>query len=123
MRETKFRAFAANTMGVVEYYNKDFCGVRWGDDEVACDVATEDIEIMQFTGLLDKNGIEIYEGDVVTHRGNSPGVVIYQQYVCQFILQLTSEGRGYAGWFEYDYMQKDGEVIGNIYEHPELLAT
>jgi uncharacterized phage protein (TIGR01671 family) len=66
--------------------------------------------IMQFTGLKDKNGIEIYEGDILDTK-------------C-----VVSFNDGMFGIFDKhnymglnSYMSKFREVIGNIYENPELL--
>ena len=104
MREIKFRAWCTdeNTMYENVTYNKDYeSGVNpW--------------IFMQFTGLLDKNGKEIYEGDVL-HQDNysdwivewkSPGFSIYNQCNPQTYFPLVDSGR---------------EVNGNIYENPELI--
>lgn len=76
--------------------------------------------IMQFTGLLDKNGKEIYEGDVVRALGASvnTGVVEFQS--------LNSNGypvNGYIANCKGDWLNiwPSGEIIGNIYENPDLL--
>lgn len=72
--------------------------------------------IMQFTGLLDKNGKEIYEGDVV--RYSMQGDLQYKPMVVDmFNLRL-----GMAEGDPYMRMDDNFEVIGNIYENPELIT-
>ncbi len=83
------------------------------------------VPIMQFTGLHDKNGKEIYEGDVVDYDGDK-GEVRYGK------LKTQIEGGKYhiTGWFvaikDSGYEQlwplenNGGEVVGNIYEGTEL---
>lgn len=75
--------------------------------------------LMQFTGLHDKNGKEIYEGDILEHNGKVQKVVFYNTnkgaYYCQF-----NTGGGFVDNIMY-FIQRDCEVIGNIYENPELL--
>jgi uncharacterized phage protein (TIGR01671 family) len=73
--------------------------------------------LMQYTGLKDKNGKEIYEGDIVRFDNSSAGIpdADYRQAVVQyrapeFMPHHLSNVTGY-----------DVEVIGNIYENPELL--
>lgn len=68
-----------------------------------------DLIVMQFTGLKDKNGKEIYEGDIYQTfiEGNRP----------IFIVEFINGGFSVAGLLE------DIEVIGNIYENPDLLEV
>jgi uncharacterized phage protein (TIGR01671 family) len=65
--------------------------------------------LMQFTGLLDKNGKEIFEGDILSHRYYSKPVI------CEFV-----DGSLIFG--DISKYDKSLEVIGNIYENPELLG-
>lgn len=91
----------------------------------------------QFTGLLDKNGKEIYEGDIL--RGdeypfNYDGVdnyfaeVVWADNVCGFYRithkkdNSTVRGISHGNWSELDEEDiKSFEVIGNIHDNPELL--
>lgn len=76
--------------------------------------------VMQFTGLLDKNRVEIYEGDVVIERmpGSSTeyrGVVEWNKNSAAFMI---NEGTIYMKAL---LETTEKEVLGNIYENPELL--
>lgn len=72
-----------------------------------------DYVVMQFTGLLDKNGKEIYEGDILQIRQNQ------QWFSGKEIYEVSYKD----GYFENFTGYKDSEIIGNIYESPELLST
>ncbi len=76
---------------------------------------------MQFTGIQDKNGKDIYEGDKVIgtdpHGNTDRGVVDYETSEAAFVYRFTSPETW--GRFKTDY--ETYEVIGNIYENPELL--
>jgi len=77
-----------------------------------------DCEIMQYTGLKDKNGKEIYEGDIIVTRLNSPDNN-EESLVVEFAdgsFKLKKENTYY-----YFPFLLNVEVIGNIYENPELL--
>lgn len=86
--------------------------------------------LMQFTGLQDRNGKDIYEGDIVGCE--SIGVERYQKrVVCYDIHQAKYKtvprstyyaNAGHGGWTGYD-LRSECEVLGNIYENPELLEA
>jgi len=72
-------------------------------------------ELMQYTGLTDKNGKEIYEGDIIHLKFgelNANLVVKWDKYM----------GLKYhnGGWTSMVHVDTHGEVIGNIFENPEL---
>ena len=81
--------------------------------------------ILQFTGLKDCNGDEIYEGDILSTDLSRPYLIVEFRNGA-FMYQCHDSGRNY-----YDFMEpvnerlktntKYHEVIGNIYENPELL--
>ncbi len=83
--------------------------------------ARQDCDLMQFTGLKDKNGKEIYEGDIFSFEGRS-----YQVYFDEARGSWSAINRKEGT--DYKYQQnltkmraKRFEIIGNIYQNPELL--
>lgn len=69
---------------------------------------------LQYSGLKDKNGKEIYEGDILMapYMNGKPCKVIYSEELAKF----TMDGR-----FNFTVIDKNLEIIGNIYENKELL--
>jgi len=111
-REIKFRAW--DGLKII-YPDSDgwFNNCKFANETIlqTCrlDIALKNLEVMQFTGLLDKNGKEIFEGDILSHRYYSKPVI------CEFV----------DGSFIFDDISKYDkslEVIGNLYENPELLG-
>lgn len=70
----------------------------------------------QYTGLKDKNGTKIFEGDIILLRGDEEP---YQVVFDESCFQVYSDSVRYAMDNFYDY---EIEVIGNIYDNPELLG-
>lgn len=83
----------------------------------------KDFELMQFTGLTDKNSKEIYEGDIVKIKEESP--VSNEDLSSEAIVKITwnDEKAGFSlDWYSNDLtVYQDLEVIGNVWENPELL--
>lgn len=79
-------------------------------------------EPMQFTGLLDKNGKEIYEGDILKYKTNYYGKLKEDnQKVIEWVNDLEHDGFGEPLAMGYLFRGYDWEIIGNIWEHPQLL--
>ena len=117
----KFRAFLKDTNQIVDVENIFFklCIVKLTNNEF---YEFEDIILMQSTGLHDKDGVEIYEGDIVEiiyDREPFTGVVVYDLGEVDF--KATNNREDYGNNFQYLTVGESIEVIGNIHKNPELL--
>jgi uncharacterized phage protein (TIGR01671 family) len=143
MREIKFRAwdkkhklmqalsniFKPMSEDMQTYINHDegICHLFIGHGAFVGIEHPSDIVLMQYTGLKDKNGKEIYEGDIVEFQDDSSpddngeygmirDVVVYNSLTAQFMINSK---KAYIG---LEYSKNFMEVIGNIYENPNLLS-
>lgn len=127
MREIKFRAWSRKFKEMIykenTLYSIDVHGNTVWKDSVDDEVAI----LTQFTGLKDKNGKEIYEWDLFQVAKNhvyqvkysTGGENNYEWHGACFILFIDDEKK-----FPFDeWAMEHGEVIGNIYENPELLVV
>lgn len=87
----------------------------WGTDESLYNDRIETLEFMQYTGLTDKNGKPIYEGDIVQHA-DAPELKATITYI-DMGFTLTRIGKKAPIFIPKHKL----EVVGNIHESPELL--
>jgi len=115
MREIKFRAWDKENKVMMDWEDIKY---------IDLDTLQKSSILMQYTGLKDKNSKEIYEGDIVhveavAYGRNMKAVVIWKNG--GFMLKWEDEYESYIQDWAKDLAES--EVIGNIYENPELLES
>lgn len=144
MREILYRAKRSNNEEWVEgcYIvdemdtNKVYIGYIFGSDGRQphdVDVILVDPEtVCQYTGLTDKNGRKIFEGDIIKyHFGEDVAPVRFGSYQSCFDSQLTEHCGFYVDWKSERNFRKDlgywlhmvdAEIVGNVYDNPDLIG-
>ena len=122
----KFRVWYKNEMAEVRVLD-------WNNEVVDLfnphiEIPLDEIELMQSTGLKDKNGKEIFEGDVI--RYNIDVVDIKRHSTLGFYTVLDGREGFFGDGMSIDDFEEDAkefsktaEIIGNIYENPEILEV
>lgn len=123
----KFRAWDKETQTMLDVSLIDFkksvlVGEHWEFGETNF-INFDDIHLMQSTGLLDKNGKEIFEKDIVDYKGRKAIVKWHGSYA-GFIYEFVDELKNRTVEWQPLYLSYyKFEIIGNIYENPELLEV
>lgn len=125
MRLIKFRAWDKTSKILVEVLEIDWLENRLvmqtlGKSTERWTNFLDNVELMQFTGLLDKSGKEIYEGDIIKMPHFYYGHAKKQPNGVRLKVVTWRETAAATG-FDISKNNHSAEVIGNIYENPELL--
>lgn len=78
----------------------------------------EFLDYLQFTGLKDKNGKDIYMGDILEIESGNPMIVSWSDRFASFV--LARKDWAFRHWFGESCNPEDCIIVGNIYENPEL---
>ena len=127
MREIKFRSWDTYNKEMLEVQELNYADSYNGQPMIRTTMYndyfdTKDMILMQYTGLKDKNGVEIYEGDIVRILGGE-----YEQGFYEWDEKVCIKDFIYDGFNLMMTVNQIGnealEVIGNIYDNPELLEN
>lgn len=124
MRDIKFRAWDEDERIMWDIWrisNKHPCHPENGEEQY-------DWILLQYTGVKDKNGIEIYEGDIIRYKS----ITRFGEEEIEYTQEVKYSTENTAGFIPfcyetecedswYSYKHQDYEVVGNIYENPEIL--
>lgn len=119
-RVIKFRAWEERTKTM--HYN-----LSWYSDNSSAVMSKErpliGARLLQFTGLKDKAGVEIYEGDLISFDHRFTYVVKYEdaKFVCYHAMNDYGKWGDLHRLSDPDFMEYHHEVIGNIFTHPHLI--
>lgn len=141
MKEIKFRAWdrsrkkmiygieaaydgCGNQIRLADIDYEDYFGSYIGVDTVYRSANGKNYEVMQFIGLRDKNGREIFERDIIKpphlYKEHGPGEIVY--LAPGYAYRPKDVRYGFSlSQFDYRYPGEEYEVIGNTFENPELL--
>lgn len=122
MREIKFRAWDDRENQMSSRIELDFYGRIEVNAAFATMLREGHVTLMQFTGLRDRNGREIYEEDILLEHGSRKYVVRWYGQQATIRLGLIHKDAVFGGSLSFASCDPINiEVIGNIYENPELL--
>lgn len=123
-REIKFRTYDSYKKKMFFEFHLTSMGIAWRSNEDPEENYPEAITgpVMQFTGLKDKKGVDIYDGDIID-ISNGELFIVYWDNKYDFCFKKSDTNTGYYKTYRGATRDDGWTVIGNIYQHPELLNT
>ncbi len=121
-REIKFRCWHPGHVGRVRVPASMFYDT-WSGECLKFLKEGQPVVVMQYTGLRDKNGKEIYEGDVLNYTNGTyrpDGKTKHEPHVTRVIVTIDPKGM-YCNVSHFSLVTNSLEVIGNIHENPDLI--
>lgn len=126
MREIKFRAWDKSNEEMINFdeieginFEGEFLYIGTSKN-LECMLGFEFAELMQYTGLKDKHGKEIYEGDIIRYEHSAVGSIVRVVQYKYGMYGVEGNVKGTQIPFA-NILNSTREIIGNIYENPELL--
>ena len=114
MRDIKFRGWDGERMLPPEDLSVSPDGRKW--------LGHVDVLLLQFTGLKDSKGVEIYEDDILEHEDGSIGTVEWWTTLSRFVVGFDDDDED-DHVDELNRYEMGYKVIGNIHENPDLIPT
>jgi len=118
MKAIRFRVWDKKTKKIRNVEEMGFGSNDWILPADVVNRKMKDVKLMQFTGLYDKNGEGIYENDIIVDDMYN---VYYECRFSEGCFGFHSKDNRYFNLIDREYISKDIEIVGNIYENPELL--
>ena len=119
MREIKFRAWDGKRMAITDsndnyWFRPNLDTTRYKNQclNISSVLSDKKLKVMQYTGLIDKNGVEIYEGEIMEWHDSC--VPKGEDTTKRSVVSWNPRRLMFEGWHS-------GVSVGNIYQNPELI--